>query len=229
MLSELYQNVVLKKPKAIFLILITALLSFGYFSKDFKLDASSDTLLIEGDPDLKYLREITERYGAKDFLVLTFTPKEPITSENSINNLLSLKYKIQSLDWVHSVITLLDVPLLNNSDKSLQERLENLVTLKDENVDKERGFKEIIDSPVFRNFVISEDGNTTGIIVNIKKDDILKKLKNKKEIEKYKENLKKKNHQNILEIRKIIKTYSSESKIYLGGIPMIADDMMTFI
>ena len=155
MLSELYQNVVLKKPKVIFLILITALLSFGYFSKDFKLDASSDTLLIEGDPDLKYLREITERYGAKDFLVLTFTPKEPITSENSINNLLSLKYKIQSLDWVHSVITLLDVPLLNNSDKSLQERLNNLVTLKDENVDKERGFKEIVDSPVFRNFVIS--------------------------------------------------------------------------
>ena len=141
MFSELYQNVVLKKPKAIFLILITALLSFGYFSKDFKLDASSDTLLIEGDPDLKYLREITERYGAKDFLVLTFTPKEAITSENSINNLLSLKYKIQSLNWVHSVITLLDVPLLNNSDKSLQERLNNLVTLKDENVDKERGFE----------------------------------------------------------------------------------------
>ena len=182
MLSELYQNVVLKKPKVIFLLLITALLSFGYFSKDFKLDASSDTLLIEGDPDLKYLREITERYGAKDFLVLTFTPKEAITSENSINNLLSLKYKIQSLDWVHSVITLLDVPLLNNSDKSLQERLNNLVTLKDENVDKERGFKEILDSPVFRNFVISEDGNTTGIIVNIKKDNGLKKLKNKKEI-----------------------------------------------
>ena len=229
MFSELYQNVVLKKPKVIFLILIAALLSFGYFSKDFKLDASSDTLLIEGDPDLKYLREITERYGAKDFLVLTFTPKEPITSENSINNLLSLKYKIQSLDWVHSVITLLDVPLLNNSDKSLQERLNNLITLKDENVDKERGFKEILDSPVFRNFVISEDGNTTGIIVNIKQDAILKKLKNKKEIEKYKDNLKKKNHQNILEIRKIIKTYSGESKIYLGGIPMIADDMMTFI
>jgi len=229
MLSDLYQNAVLKKPKVIFLILIVALLSFGYFSKDFKLDASSDTLLIEGDPDLKYLREITERYGAKDFLVLTFTPKESITSENSINNLLSLKYKIQSLDWVHSVITLLDVPLLNNSDKSLQERLDNLVTLKDKNVDKERGFKEILDSPVFRNFVISEDGNTTGIIVNIKKDDSLKKLKNKKEIEKYKDKLKKKNHQNILEIREIIKTYSGEAKIYLGGIPMIADDMMTFI
>ena len=88
---------------------------------------------------------------------------------SSINNLLSLKYKIQSLDWVHSVITLLDIPLLDNSDAPLQERLENFKTLKDEGVDKQRGFKEIMNSPVFRNFVISEDGKTSGIIVNIKK------------------------------------------------------------
>ena len=231
MFAELYQNVVLKKPKTIFLLLIISLLSFGYFSKDFRLDASSDTLLIEGDPDLKYLREITERYGAKDFLILTFTPNEVITSETSINNLLSLKYKIQSLDWVHNVITLLDVPLLNNSDGPLKERLNNFVTLKDEGVDKERGFEEILNSPVYRNFVISEDGNTTGIIVNIKKDDGLKRLqdKSKEEIEKYKDHLKKKNHQNIVEMREIIKGYSGVAKIYLGGIPMIADDMMSFI
>ena len=90
-------------------------------------------------------------------------------TESSINNLLSLKYKIQSLDWVHSVITLLDIPLLNNSEAPLQERLESFKTLKDENVDIERGFKEILNSPVFRNFVISEDGKTSGIIVYIKK------------------------------------------------------------
>ena len=231
MFVELYKNLVLKKPKTILLILIVFLLSFGYFSKNFRLDASSDTLLIEGDPDLKYLREITERYGAKEFLVLTFTPNEPIASESSLNNLLSLKYKIQSLDWVHNVITLLDVPLLNNSDAPLKERLNNFVTLKDKGVDKERGFKEILNSPVFRNFVISEDGNTTGIIVNIKRDDGLKKLqgKSKREIEKHKDYLKKKNHQNIVEIREIIKNYNEVAKIYLGGIPMIADDMISFI
>ena len=41
--------------------------------------------------------------------------------------------------------------------------------------------------------------------------------------------LKRKNHENILEIRDIIKSYDDIGKIYLGGIPMIADDMMTFI
>ena len=231
MIAQLYHNTILKNPKSIFILLIFILISFGYHSKDFRLDASSETLLIDGDPDLEYLREITDRYGSKEFLVLTYTPNEPMVSDTSINNLLSLKYKIQSLDWVHSVITLLDIPLLNNSDAPLQERLEGFKTLKDDDVDRDRGFKEILESPVFRNFVISIDGKTSGIIVNIKKNKELGdiKSKSKKEIEEYKDKIKKQNHQNILEIRDVIKSYENTGKIYLGGIPMIADDMMTFI
>ena len=231
MFAQFYQNGVLKNPKTIFLVLIVAILSFGYFSKDFRLDASSETLLIEGDPDLAYLKEVTERYGSKDFLILTYTPNEGMITDNSVNNLLSLKYKIQSLNWVHSVITLLDIPLLNNSDAPLQERLTSFKTLKDEGVDRDRGFKEILNSPVFRNFVISENGNTSGIIVNIKENKELKNIDNlsKKEIEALKDKIKKQNHENILEIRQVIQSYSDVGKIYLGGIPMIADDMMTFI
>jgi len=231
MITHLYQNTILKNPKFVFVILLITLFGFGYFSKDFRLDASSETLLIEGDPDLEYLKEINDRYGSKDFLVLTYTPNEGMASDVSINNLLSLKYKIQSLDWVYSVITLLDVPLLNNSDAPLQERLESFKTLKDENVDKDRGFKEILDSPVFRNFVISEDGKTSGIIVNIKKNQELQDVENKstEEIEQYRDQIKKQNHKNILEIRNVIKSYKDIGKIYLGGVPMIADDMMTFI
>ncbi len=231
MFAQFYQNIILKNPKSIFVILLITLLTFGYFSKDFKLDASSETLLIEGDPDLKYLQEITNRYGSKEFLILTYTPNEGMISDTSINNLLSLKYKIQSLDWVHSVVTLLDIPLLDNSDEPLQERLQNFKTLKDEEVNRDRGFNEILSSPVFRNFVISEDGKTSGIIINIKKNNELDNISNKskKEIENLKDIIKKQNHQNILEIRDVIKSYEDVGKIHLGGIPMIADDMMTFI
>ena len=229
MFSHFYQKNIIEKPKIIFALLVFCLVSFGFFSKDFRLDASSETLLIENDPDFKYLREITERYNSKEFLVLTYTPKEIIISENSINNLLSLKYKIQSLDWVHSVITILDIPLLNSTDKTLNERLQNFSTLKSDGIDKVKGFNEILNSPVFRNFVISEDGKTSGIIVYIKENEIPEKLKNKKEIELYKDNLKKKNHDNIIEIREVIETYNNVAKIHLGGIPMIADDMISFI
>ena len=231
MFARLYQNFVLKKPKVVFVLLLVTILSFGYYSKDFRLDASSETLLIEGDPDLAYLEEVSDRYGSKDFLILTFTPNEGMVTDTSINNLLSLKYKIQSLNWVHSVITLLDIPLLNNSDASIQERLEGYKTLKDEDVDRNRGFNEILSSPVFRNYVISEDGKTSGIIVNIKENKELENIqkKSKQEIRKYKDQIKKQNRKNISEIRQVIKSYENVGKIYLGGIPMIADDMVTFI
>ena len=231
MLSQLYQNLILKNPKSVFVFLIITLLFFGYNAKNFRLDASSETLLIEGDPDLKYLQEISKKYGSKDFLILTYTPNEGMVTDTSINNLLSLKYKIQSLDWVHSVVTLLDIPLLDNSEKPLQERLQNFKTLKDDDVDRSRGFKEILNSPVFRNFVISENGKTSGIIVNIKDREKLKDIENKskEEIQKHKDKIKKQNHQNIIEIRDVIKSYQDIGKIHLGGIPMIADDMMSFI
>ena len=96
MFAQFYQNIIIKNPKSVFVVLIVALLSFGYYSKDFRLDASSDTLLIEGDPDLKYLREVTQRYGSKEFLILTYSPNEGMIADASVNNLLSLKYKRQS-------------------------------------------------------------------------------------------------------------------------------------
>ena len=229
MLANFYQKNIIEKPKLVLSILLIILIGAFYCSKDFRLDASSETLLLENDPDLKYLNEINNRYGAKEFLVLTYSPKNKMISENSIKNLLELKSELQNLSWVHNVITLMDIPLLNVNDDSLVDRIQNFKTLKSENVDKERGFNEILNSPVFRNFIISEDGKTSGIIVYIKpnKEEIQNKIG--KDLEIFKDKIKKERHQNILEIREIIKLYNQNNEIYLGGIPMIADDMMTFI
>ncbi len=229
MFADIYKKNIIEKPKIVFLILSVILILSLAFSKNFRLDASSETLLIDGDPDLKYLNEVNKRYGSKEFLILTYTPKEKMISDNSVNNLLSLKYKIQSLDWVHSVITILDIPLLNTKDETLNDKLQNFSTLKSDGVNREEGFNEILNSPVFKNFVISEDGETSGIIVYLKKKEIESNFNNKKEKEIFKDNIKKKNHENILEIREVIKSYQDIGKIHLGGIPMIADDMMTFI
>ena len=229
MLANIYKKNIIEKPKFVFLFLSIILFISLIYSKNFRLDASSETLLIEGDPDLKYLNEVNNRYGSREFLVLTYTPKEKMTSDNSVNNLLSLKYKIQSLDWVHSVITILDIPLLNTKDETLNDKLQNFSTLKSEGVNREEGFNEILNSPVFKNFVISEDGKTSGIIVYLKTKENEPKFKNKKEKEIFRDKIKKENHENILEIREVINSYKNIGKIHLGGIPMIADDMMTFI
>jgi len=254
MFEKLYKNSIIEKPKSTLLILVTLLLSFGYFAKDFQLDASSDTLLLENDPDLKYLREVNTKYGSKDFLVLTYTPKEHLLYPNTIKNLTNLKNDLINLTWANNVITFLDVPLLKNNDDPLAERIKNFKTLSSEDVDKERGFDEIINSPIYKEFVISNDDKTSGILVYIKTDKKLtqlirtkndyldKKDKNQltsedkkeykkflKEYDKYKKSYNQKNHQNINEIRTIIEKYKGVAKIHLGGIPMIADDMMTYI
>ena len=229
MLANFYQKNIIEKPKLVISILLLILITAFYFSKEFRLDASSETLLLEDDQDLKYLNEINNRYGAKEFLVLTYSPLGKMNSEQTIKNLSLLKNDLKNLDWVHNVITLLDIPLLETTNESLVKRIQNFKTLESDDIDKEKGFNEILNSPVFRNFVISEDGTTSGIIVYIKPNKEITKNKSKKEIEILKDKIKKERHQNILEIREVIKKYNQNAQIYLGGIPMIADDMMTFI
>jgi len=256
MFSKIYKNLVIENPKLILLILITLLLGFGSFAKNFQLDASSDTLLLENDPDLKYLREVNAKYGSQDYLVLTYTPKKDLLDSETIKNLKNLKNDLVNLKWVSSVITILDVPLLKNNDDPLSDRIKNYKTLSSKDVDKKRAFDEIIESPIYKEYVISNDGKTSGIIVYINADTKMSQLvntknnylnkidnqtlsnedKNKykefiKDYDKYKKKYNQKNHQNIKEIRSVIKIYNTNdnAKIYLGGIPMIADDMMTYV
>ena len=254
MFSDIYKKIVIDFPK-LTLLFLAIIISFSvYHSRNFNLDASSDALLLEGDPDLKYLREVNETYGSKDFLVLTYTPVLSFTEKETILNLQLLKSKIEKLTWVDNVITIIDVPLLKSSDEGLMERLKNYKTLAYPEIDKNRGFNEIINSPIYKNYVISEDGKTSGIVVYLKKDERLSeyiRIKDKyfnqsleiglskdekinykkfqKEYEDYKNLYNIRNHQNIAEIRDVINKYGENAKIHLGGIPMIADDMMSFI
>ena len=170
MLSNIYKKTIIDYPK-IALSFIIIILAFSlYFSKNFKMDASSDALLLEGDKDLKYLRQVNERYGSKDFLFLTYTPVSSFTDEETIINIQFLKSKLEKLSWVEKVITIIDVPLLKSTDEPLMDRLRNYKNLSYPDLDKERGFKEILESPIYKNYVISEDGKTSGIVVYLKPD-----------------------------------------------------------
>ena len=176
MFENIYKNSVIQKPRLTLSILIILLLSFSYFAKDFQLDASSDSLLLENDPDLKYLREVNSKYGSKEFLILTYTPEKDLLSSETIENLTNLKNDLASLSWANNVITILDVPLLKNNEDPLAERIKNFKTLSSEDVDKERGFDEIINSPIYKELVISKDGKTSGILVYIKSDKKISEL-----------------------------------------------------
>ena len=136
MLSYIYKKIVIDFPKLTLLFIISFIILSFYHAKNFNLDASSDALLLEGDKDLKYLREINERYGAKDFLFLTYAPVSSFTEKETILNLQLLKSKIERLTWVENVITIIDVPLLKSTDENLMDRLKNYKTLAYPEIDK---------------------------------------------------------------------------------------------
>ena len=254
MFAYIYKKLVIDFSKVTIGILSIIIVYSFFQAKNFSLDASSDALLLEGDKDLKYLREINERYGSKEFLVLTYAPVSSFIEKETILNLQLFKSKIEKLTWVENVITVIDVPLLKSTDEGLMERLKNYKTLAYPEIDRKRGFEEIINSPIYKDYVISEDGKTSGIVVYLKRDERMAeyvKIKDKYfeqskdkgltsdekisykefliEYENYKNLYNLRNHQNISEMRDIINKYGENAKIHLGGIPMIADDMMGFI
>ena len=241
----LFLDTILGKKKNLFLIsLLFILLFFGYQSLNLKLDASSDTLILENDKDLIAAREVSDTYSSNEFLIITLSDTNGIISTKNIEFIKILDQKIKQLDWVESTQSILDAPLLNINDQSLSDLANEIKTLKDTELNIVDAEEELKKSPIFRELVISEDGTTSAILINLKQNERLNKLiklrsdklsnVEKKIINQEYENIKKTNDkkrsQNIFEIRKLIKGSSNQGiEMHLGGIPMIADDTITFV
>jgi len=243
----------LERPK---LILITIILIFSfsvYNAKNFQLDASADSLLLENDPDLNYLRAVNERYSSEEFFVITYSPKKKI-NEESLKELKKFVDEINNIKWVSKSISVLNAPLFESSDQPLIEKIKNIQYIVTPGIEINRALNELKNSPVYKRLIINDDATTFGIVVYIKdnkeylsalktnKNFLDKQQSNKlsekdlKDFESHKkilEKLKKEHNKNLefynLEIRSHISKYKNVADINLSGIPMIADDLISFV
>ena len=249
-----YRSLVLNHPVFTLLLLLAVFAFFISHAKDFKLDASADALLLENDEDLKIFRDLNERYATKDFLFVTFTPNQDLFSDSSLHIIASLRDELKQLELTDSIVTLLDVPLVKQIKGSLSEVTNNYRTLESDDVDKVKAKAELLSSPIYKELIISLDGNTTALQVNLKGNDTFRELLRKRnalllrqeegtltsdESKQLKEvsdayallknEINQKDHQNILNIRAIMEKYDQFGALHLGGVTMISDDMVTFI
>ena len=217
---------------------------------NFKLDASSDTLLLENDPDLKLYRENTEKYGSNDFLIVTFSPYQELLSKPSIILIKDIVKKISSLDRVENVLSLLDVPLLeNNPNVSLSDVANSLETLNSESINIDLAKRVFSSNSVYQNLLISEDLNTTAFQVTLKrnlnyetlineryalydsldsnKEEKLKSINELIEIEK--NNATAEDEILVSDMRDLISDYNEVGELFLGGGAMITVDTIKFI
>jgi uncharacterized protein len=251
-INQLYKKF-LERPK---LILVTLILIFSfsvYNAKNFQLDASADSLLLENDPDLNYLRSVNERYSSEEFFVITYSPKKKINKE-SLKELKKFVDEINNIKWVSKSISVLNAPLFESSDLPLIEKIKNIQYIVTPGIEINRALNELKNSPVYKKLIINEDATTFGIVVYIKDNkEYLSALKtNKNFLDKQQNNvlsekdlkdfeahnkilekLKKEHNKNLelynIEIRSHISKYKNIADINLSGIPMIADDLISFV
>ena len=242
---SLFLDTILGKKRNLFLIfLIFLLLFFGYQSLNLKLDASSDTLILENDKDLIATREVSDTYSSNEFLIITLSDADGIITTKNIEFIKTLDQKIKQFEWVVSTQSILDAPLLTVNNQSLSDLANEIKTIKDTGINIIDAEEELKKSPIFKELVISEDGSTSAILINLRENERLneliklrsEKLSNDKreiinqEYENIKKTNDKKRSQNIFEIRNLIKEFSNQGiEMHLGGIPMIADDTITFV
>ena len=254
-LTKLYDRTILEKPGFVIICLLIMISFLGYQAKNFKLDASAETLVLDSDKDLRYSRVINARYGEHDFLVLTFKPAEDLFSDKVLLNLAQLRDDLNKLDFVTSVTTILDVPLLESPPVPIKELTSNIRTLESPDVDKELAKKEFRNSPIYNNLIISPDLKTTALQINLPNDDHYTELLSKRnhfreklretgkltadeesayrnvsaEFKQYRDKIRSERHENIAMVRQLMDNYRGDAELFLGGISMIADDLITFI
>lgn len=228
------------------------------FALKLEIDASAETLLLEGDKDLEFTREIGKRFTAPDFLVLTYTVKDgdDLISNQNIQNLQYLENQILQLKDVESINSIINVPLLESPARPIKELVKDIKTLTSDGIDKNLAKKEFLSSAIYKENLVSKDFKTTLMMINLKRDEKYFKLINnrdsfvklkkegsltdeqkiefekaKNELKTYRDIIRAENHQLIVDLRKIKEEYESthEQKLHLGGASMVADDMVEYV
>src|SRR4029453_11629034 len=166
--ARLYEKLILRHPLLVVLAFGAGLIFFGYNLKNFRMDASSDSLILENDADLKYYEATREIFGSDDYIVLAVTLREHLLSDNVLRTLESLSRELERVSNIESVNSVLTVPLFHSPKVSLYEMGTQHKTLLMEGCDRQLAYQELTTSPLWRNNLISEDGKTTAIVLTFK-------------------------------------------------------------
>ncbi|MDR0666325.1 MAG: MMPL family transporter [Campylobacteraceae bacterium] len=253
MLKKIYEKLILRFPIAVLAALFVIVGILTIQASKLEVDASAETLLLEDDSDLLFMREISTRYpSGLDMLIISFAPKNDLFAPETLRFLDEISQELKKVQRVDSVMSILDIPLLENGGSAVKELVNDITTLRSPYVNFQKAKEELLTSPIYSENVVSKDLKTTAIIVMLKADETYAKLLEKRnsareavtkgdtgaeetfkiaseEFKKYRDELRIKERQNIDEIRAILKSHNDEGALFLGGVNMIAVDMITFV
>ena len=254
-MSKVLSKFITSYPKILFISFLVAL-SFSILNlNNFKLDASSDSLVLESDDDLKYYREVNSDYASSDFLIVIFKPTEDLFSNETISQVREMVDVFEQIEGVDSVLSYLDAPLLFSPKMSMSELADNLRTIEDEGTDKDLARLEFKNSPLYTELLTDKDATYTAMQLLLESNDSYEEAINKRyqildlinseqylpsthdlQLKNINEEIKTFNSQASIDrdaliesTRNAIESFKDNGDIYLGGTAMIASDMISFI
>ena len=252
----LYEQLVLRRPALVLLALALLLAAAVAQFPRIRLDASADSLLLQGDPALEYFRDVSRRYAAQEFIVITWQPGAPLLADESLRPLARLAEDLRALPGVSSVLTILDAPLLQSPPLRLRQLTSGaaLPSLRDAAVDREQALKEFTTSPLYSDLLVGAGGDVTAIQVNLQRDDAgIAVLRERDELRgaarrgaldaaqarrltsleaevKRRRAAQLEAHSALVaEVREVVAGYRDHARVFVGGVPMIAADMLSFV
>ena len=254
-LFKLYDKIILQNPWTAIIVVFVLAIIMALGLPNFKLDASADSLTLEHDDDLNFSREVVQRYGSDNFLIVTFSPsKGALFDQNNLDTLAALREDLLQIEGIQSVLSMLDVPLLYSPKIDITDLTGELNTLMSEGVDKQLAKSEFLSSPIYKDVILSADGNTTGMMATLDLDETYLQLVSKRdslrllrdtdglsaqqeiqlqevsaEFLNYRTAKAEVDHKRVAQIRELIEDYRDRATIFLGGPDMITADMITFI
>ena len=254
-LFKLYDKIILQNPWTAIIVVLTLAIIMALGLPNFKLDASADSLTLEHDDDLNFSREVVQRYGSDNFLIVTFSPSQGVLfDQNNLVTLAALREDLLQIEGIESVLSMLDVPLLYSPKIDITDLTGELNTLMSEGVDKQLAKSEFLSSPIYKDVILSADGNTTGMMATLNLDETYLQLVSKRdslrllrdtdglspqqeiqlqevsaEFLNYRTAKAEVDHKRVAQIRDLIENYRDRATIFLGGPDMITADMITFI
>lgn len=254
-MSKSFSQFITTNLKTFFVIFLAALIFSISNLGNFKLDASSDSLVLESDDDLKYYREVNSDYSSSDFLIVIFDPYEDLFSKKTISQVREMVTVFENIEGVESVLSYLDAPLLFSPKMSMSELVDNLRTLEDEGADKDLAREEFKNSPLYTELLTDKDVSYTAMQLILASNDKYDQAINKRyeildlmnsnkyspaihdpALEAINEEIKLMNAQAsierdnlIVDTRNAMNEFRDGGDIYLGGTAMIASDMIGFI
>jgi predicted RND superfamily exporter protein len=252
---DFYQKAVLDNPLRAILAVLALTVAMGMGLPNFKLDASADSLTLEHDDDLNFFREVVQRYGSDNFLIVTFSPKTgDLFDQENLDTLAQLSAELGQIKGVEGMLSMLDVPLLYSPKIAVSDLQNPLNTLLSEGIDRQAAKQEFLNSPIYKDVLLSADGQTTGVLATLALDrqyldlvtrrDALRLVRDtqgltpEQEIElqtvsqqflDYRTAKAAEDHQRVAEVRSLMDNYRDRATIFLGGPDMITADMVDFI